>query len=397
MATSAGSQSTPVCPVCGSGEVDVFVSLLDIPVYCNVLWPSREEALVAPRGDLRLGFCRNCTHIFNTVFDPSLITYTENYENSLHFSARFRAYVNDLARDLIDRHDLRGKVVADLGCGQGDFLRLMCEMGDITGVGLDPTLDGAPGSRRTDGPITFITDAYSERYADLAADLVSCRQVLEHLQAPREMLATVHRAVAGRPETPIFYEVPNALYTLRDMGIWDLIYEHISYFTPASLARAFELSGFAIEDLREAYDGQYLCLNARTRTTPSAPPARPDADGVADLVAKFADAYDRLMLGWRERLAGMERDGRRAVIWGAGSKGVSFLNAVKAGDTVAGVVDISPRKHGLHVAGTGHKVIPPDDLPGVRPDTIVIMNPIYQEEIGATARELGLKAEIVCV
>ena len=397
MATSAGSQSTTVCPVCGSGEVDVFVSLLDIPVYCNVLWPSREEALVAPRGDLRLGFCRDCTHIFNTVFDPSLITYTENYENSLHFSARFRAYVDDLARDLIDRHDLRGKVVADLGCGQGDFLRLMCEMGDITGVGLDPTLDGAPGSRRTDGPITFITDAYSERYAALAADLVSCRQVLEHLQAPREMLATVHRAVAGRPETPIFYEVPNALYTLRDMGIWDLIYEHISYFTPASLTRAFELSGFAIEDLREAYDGQYLCLNARTRTTPSAPPPRPDADGVAGLVAKFADAYDRLMLGWRERLAGMERDGRRAVIWGAGSKGVSFLNAVKAGETVAGVVDISPRKHGLHVAGTGHKVIPPDDLPGVGPDTIVIMNPIYQAEIGATARDLGVKAEIVCV
>ncbi len=398
MTKNDGHAKIAACPVCASGDVEVFVSLLDIPVYCNVLWPTREEAIQASRGDMRLGFCRDCTHIFNTVFDPALITYSEDYENSLHFSPRFRAYAESLAKHLIESHNLRGKIAIDLGCGQGDFLRLLCEMGDVRGIGLDPTLEGEPGARRTDGPITFISDSYSERYADLGADLVCCRQVLEHLGAPREMLATVRRAVSGRPGTGIFYEVPNALFTLRDMGIWDLIYEHISYFTPASLARAFELSGFDVRDLREAYDGQYLCLEAVVSPESAArPAAASDPDGVAALVARFAGEYDRLMLGWRDRLAAMARDGRRAVIWGAGSKGVSFLNAVKAGDSVACVADISPRKHGLYVAGTGHKVVAPEALRDESPDMVVIMNPIYQDEIGTSVRDLGLDAEVVCV
>lgn len=397
MTKNNGQAETASCPVCDSGDIEVFVSLLDIPVYCNVLWPTREEAVSAARGDMRLGFCRGCTHIFNTVFDPALITYSEDYENSLHFSPRFRAYAEALAKQLIDTHDLRGKVMVDLGCGQGDFLKLVCKLGGVRGIGLDPTLDGEAGSRRNDGPITFITDSYSERYADLEADLVCCRQVLEHLGAPRDMLATVRRAVSGRPQTGIFYEVPNALYTLRDMGIWDLIYEHISYFTPKSLTRVFELSGFDVRGLREVYDGQYLCLDAVLSPEGAPPTAAEDTDGVAALVARFAGEYDRLMLGWRDRLAAMAQDGRRAVIWGAGSKGVSFLNAVKAGDNVACVVDISPRKHGLHVAGSGHKVVAPEALRAEKPDMVVIMNPIYRGEIETSVRDLGLDAEVVCV
>ena len=398
MNSSDNAPAGVFCPVCGSGEVREFVSLLDIPVYCNVLWPTREAAIDAARGDMRLGYCGDCTHIFNTVFDPSLVTYAEDYENSLHFSPRFRAYAEGLAKHLIDGHDLRGKVAVDIGCGRGDFLRLLCEMGDMQGMGLDPTLDGEIGSRTVVGPITFIKDHYSEKYSGLGADLVCCRQVLEHLSAPRDMLVTVRRAVAGREKTTVFYEVPNALFTLRDMGIWDLIYEHISYFTPASLTRAFELSGFEICDLREVYDGQYLSLEVSLASDGvPAPEARPDPDGTADLVAGFAEEYSSRLKSWGGRLESMTRDGRKAVIWGAGSKGVSFLNALNAEQAVSGVVDISPRKLGLHVAGTGHKVIAPETIKEMRPDLIIIMNPIYKDEIEGTVREMGVGAEVVCV
>ena len=83
------------------------------------------------------------------------------------------------------------------------------------------------------------------------------------------------------PQVAIFFEVPNGLFTLRDKGVWDLIYEHISYFTPASLARAFALSGFEVLDLQEAYDGQYLCLEAAVAPDPGAPgPSDRDGDGI---------------------------------------------------------------------------------------------------------------------
>ena len=75
------------CPVCGSARASVFAEMNQVPVHCNVLWPTREGALAAPRGDVQLAFCKECGHVFNTAFDPSLMEYTQLYENSLHFSS----------------------------------------------------------------------------------------------------------------------------------------------------------------------------------------------------------------------------------------------------------------------------------------------------------------------
>lgn len=394
--TGAGaSDSKIVCPVCASGRVREFVELLDLPVYCNVLWPTRAQALKAARGDMRLSYCDDCTHIFNSAFDPKLVTYVEDYENSLMFSPRFRAYADAQASHLVEQFGLRGKLVVEIGCGKGDFLKLLCEAGGNRAIGFDPTLDGPEGSETVCGPLTLVRGTYREEHVGLGADLVCCRQVLEHLSAPSELLVTVRRTVAERPRTAVFFEVPNALFTLRDMSIWDLIYEHVSYFTPASLRRAFELAGFDIRDLREDYEGQYLCVEAFAGD--AAAGNGHDPDRVAALVADFADEYRSRVERWRARLGELAARGRRAAVWGAGSKGVSFLNAVKVPEAVSCVVDISPRKLGLHVAGTGHTVVAPQALRDEQPDTVIIMNPIYKDEIEQTVRKLGITAEFVAV
>jgi hypothetical protein len=46
---------------------------------------------------------------------------------------------------------------------------------------------------------------------------------------------------------------------LRDLAIWGIIYEHYSYFSPASLAHAFASRGFAWQHLYETFEGQFLC------------------------------------------------------------------------------------------------------------------------------------------
>ncbi len=45
----------PGC-VCDTDEKVVFFEASGVPVHCNVLWPTRESALSAPKGDIRLGF-----------------------------------------------------------------------------------------------------------------------------------------------------------------------------------------------------------------------------------------------------------------------------------------------------------------------------------------------------
>jgi hypothetical protein len=85
------------------------------------------------------------------------------------------------------------------------------------------------------------------------------------------------------------------------------------------------------------------------------------------------------------------------VIWGAGSKGVSFLNEVDTDGVVELAVDINPRKHGMHISGAGQEIVGPDALVAYRPEVVIVMNPNYRDEIAATLTDLGVDAELVVV
>lgn len=384
------------CPVCGSRRLVAFFDLPNVPVHANLLWPARESARAAPRGDIRLAFCLECAHIFNTAFDPARMVYTEQYENSLHFSPRFQDYARALAERLVERYDLHGADIVEIGSGQGDFLTLLCELGGNRGVGFDPSYAGSTG-KQTASPVRIVKDYYSERYAGIPADLIVSRHTLEHLEKPRELAEMLRRAIVARP-TVVFFEVPNALFTLRGLSIWDLIFEHVSYFTPASLRRLFAAAGFEILDVSETYGGQFLTIEARPAAN-GRPAAveRPAAeiDSLRADVRDFVDRYQAKMAVWSGQMEDVRRAGRRAVVWGAGSKGVTFLNILPAADAIEYVVDINPRKHGMYVAGAGQRIVPPEALRDICPDVIVLMNPIYREEVEAAVRGLGLKAEIV--
>jgi hypothetical protein len=211
------------------------------------------------------------------------------------------------------------------------------------------------------------------------------------MEAPRAFLEVIRRAVAGRQEAVVFFEVPNAAYTTRDMGIWDLIYEHCSYFSENSLLTLFQTSGFVVKRLSQLYSGQYLGIEAAVgdaMSTVARPPAV-HSDEVAAFPARYAAKIDV----WREELARLEHAGRRAVIWGAGSKGITFLN-VLAARSIDYVIDINPRKHGRYVGGCGAKVMPGEFLAEYRPHTVIAMNPVYRDEISSYLRSMGLSCEL---
>jgi ABC-type hemin transport system substrate-binding protein len=49
------------------------------------------------------------------------------------------------------------------------------------------------------------------------------------------------------------------------------------------------------------------------------------------------------------------------------------------------------------MAGTGHEIIAPEALVELRPELVVVMNPIYRDEIAAELARLGVDAEIDAV
>lgn len=388
-------ERTTRVPVCGESEVIQLIAMRDLPVHCNVLWPTREEALNAPRGTIRLGYFPRCGHTYNLDFDPALMEYTQEYENSLHFSAVFQEYAEALAAGLVERYDLHGKDIVEIGAGKGDFLIMLSRLGDNRGWGYDPSY--VPDEGYTADGVTFIEDFYTEKYTDQNADLIVCRHVLEHIEDPDAFLAQVRRAVGDRLDTVVFFEVPNSLWTLRRMGIWDVIYEHCSYFSPMSLAHLFEQNGFRVLALNEVFGGQFLAIEAVLNDGEAVSDPRWSA-GLPQLTADaaaFAENYQAKYDEWRQRIDELAAIGKRGVVWGAGSKGVTFLNVIAPGSVIEYIVDINPRKQGRFVGGTGQSIVSPSFLTDYQPDFVIIMNNNYRDEIGRTLAELGVTAEIL--
>jgi len=385
------------CPVCERVEAEVFLELAGMPALCNVLYETREQAAAAATGDIRLAACPPCGHVFNAAFEPARVLYGPGYENSLHFSARFQQHADALARELTERHDLRGRLVVELGCGRGDFLVSLCRRAGCRGIGLDPSFPGDEGRVDPAVDVTIRRESFGGLAPDLGADLACCRHCLEHVAEPLELLRALRQGLGDARSVAVCFEVPNVLATLRDGAIWDILYEHCGYFSPSSLALAFHRTGFEQVEVDEAFEGQFLVLHGRSGSRPEGPPGprEPGAAQVSEHVRRFGQLYRDKTSAWRARLARDAAAGRRVVTWGAGSKGATFLNLLGRGGAVTHAVDVNPRKHGRFVAGTGHEIVSPESLREIRPDVVVAMNPVYRDEIASTLRRLGLRPELL--
>ncbi len=384
------------CFVCGTAPGDPFFSTANAPTHANLLPATRDAALAVERAAIELALCPTCGLVFNVAFDPARMTYVEGYETSLFASAAFREYAAAQAAHLVDARGIRERTVLEIGCGRGEFLRLLCEAGANRAIGIDPSHAGTVEEFANGGRLEIIGDAYEEAWPRLAADLVLCRHVLEHLHEPLNLLGTVARAAAAQEGALVYFEVPDVRYTLDQGGIWDVIYEHCSYFTPVSLAHAFERAGLRPERVQGTYGGQFLTIEARAARGTLEPGARAaELEHLAHATRSFAETHAHTLARWSTELASLRANGKRAALWGAGSKGVTFVNAVDPDGAVIDVaVDGNTRKQGRFLPGTGQPIVAPADLAAVAPDVVIVTNPLYAEEIRRELRERGLTAEV---
>jgi SAM-dependent methyltransferase len=383
-----------VCPVCGGKDLVKMLEIPGVPVFCNIQLETQEEALSQPTGDMHLEYCSSCAHIFNSAFDEALLDYSDAYENSLHYSATFSRFAEELAERLVQQFSLYGKKILDIGCGKGDFLSLVCELGANEGYGFDKSYEEGRAKVPEKGSTQYFNDFFSEKYADLRPNMVICRHVLEHIPEPNLFLKEALSAVGQKSDCTVYFEVPNVLFTIRDLGVWDIIYEHCQYFSPQSLRRAFMEQGVQIQQVYECFGGQFLALEG---CLPLAAGTSSNEDVisshtlVANLASQFEKKFWSVLDRWQRELSVL---GGSAVVWGAGSKGTTFLNLLEGSDQIAGIIDINPNKQGKFTPCTGHEILAPDSLRHIQPNHVFVMNPMYRKEIEATMQALGTNAVI---
>jgi len=383
-----------LCPVCASASTALFLTRESVPAHQNLLMPDEPSALAIARGDLRLTACSECGFVFNAAFDGEKLSYGEEYENTQSYSPTFNAYLDDLVSYLVREKGVSGSRIVEVGCGKGIFLQKLIEFpgADNRGVGFDPSYIG-PGER-LDGRLRFDRRFYGPECANVPADVVVCRHVIEHVPDPVALMRLVRGALVNSADARVFFETPCVEWILRNRVIWDFFYEHCSYFTAQSLTTAFERGGFRVEDVRHIFGGQYLWLEARLGAEARSEVSR-DARSILRQTEELAASETEVTRRWSATIDDLLRRGKVA-LWGAGAKGVTFANLLDGGRTrLDCVVDLNPQKQGHFIPGTGHPIVDFRQLQVRGVATAILMNPNYREENLALMNEAGTRVELI--
>jgi SAM-dependent methyltransferase len=350
---------------------------------------SFSDALAAELGTLDLVQCHECTHIYNRAFEPERVRYVPGYENALGFSAHHRAQLTARVDQLIHNHRLKKKFIAEIGCGDAEFLSQLCNRGNNVGIGYDPSQISRT-FRTGGGAVEVRSEAFTAQNHN-PVDFICSLHVLEHLHELRDTL--LHARTILKPTGGGYFEVPNGRTIFRERHIWDLTYEHFSYFTPQSLHRALSDAGFSVSKVDSDFGGQYLCAEVVADNVSAPPPTEEELEHYRT----FPEAFASILTQWKDWISSLTAEGRRIVLWGAGTKAVGLLNMLHTSSDheIEYVVDINPRKSGRFVPGTAQQIVSPEHLRVYRPDVVVVMNPEYVSEIQTTLRSVSVQCELL--
>ncbi len=365
------------CPGCCSTSLGDELLLESQPVILNYRFGNAKEAQSVPRRDLCLRECRQCGLIFNASTDKALVPYDERYENRQNFSPAFVTLLEETADALGERYPLAGGTILEVGCGKGDFLRLICARSHAKGLGFDTSYeaDDKDHGGEESSNVRFFRRYLGADQVPGRADLVVCRHVVEHVPEIGDFLRLLRDVSIAAGNAPLYVETPAWEWIVDNQAFWDVFHEHCNYFATSTLRRLAVAADFSVLGQRLIFGGQYQALELRHGQAGQGDSASAPIPSLAHFAKTYEESRRRLQARLREQGA----DAGWAV-WGAGAKGVCLANTLKEMRPTF-VIDSNPAKNGMFVPGTSIPIVAPSDDRVRSVPLILIANSVYYAEI----------------
>jgi SAM-dependent methyltransferase len=386
------------CPVCGSKQNYLLLRRNKIPVFQNIVISDEAIAAQFKDGKLSLFACQECGFVYNSDFNANKIIYNQAYDNCQLHSTYFNNYVNGLVHRILEDYKIRNSRIIEIGCGQGEFLKRLVENTEYGnyGFGFDPSYRGE--DTLLDGRLVFQKDYYSEKYANIDADVIVCRHVIEHISDPVALLRTIRKAVRNKEGILLFFETPCVNWILDNRVFWDFFYEHCSYFNENSIRTAFSSAGFTIRKINDIFEGQYLWVEATLSSD--------DGDNFSTTqfswmnfekcINTYVSNESKMVDNWRSYINILHKKKHKIAIWGAGAKGVTFANLIDPDRTIIEcVIDINPNKQGNYIPGTGHLITDVETAAQKGVTHAILMNSNYMAEIEEMIMKKNINIQLI--
>ena len=281
-------------------------------------------------------------------------------------------------KHLIDSYHLEGKKFIEVGCGQGEFLKVLSEFPvEVHGIEHDPhlvELARAQGLDVTEG----FTETEDTRFAGGLYDVFLSFNFLEHQPDPSTMLQAIYRNLED--DAMGLITVPSFEYIMDHNSYYELIRDHLAYYTFETLTPLLERNGFQVEEC-EVINRDTLSVIVRKRP-------QMDTENLLECYVNLKremETYMKYLDAWDKKVA----------IWGASHQGFTLASTTKLGERARYIIDSAPFKQGKFAPASHLPIVGPDHFHEHPVDAIIITAPGYTDEIAASIRQkFGTAVEI---
>lgn len=350
------------CISCGSNNLNLFLEINNAPANVSRLLENKQQKLEKIK--LRVNKCLVCKLVQLDFTNHLSLSYYEDYiMTRTSYSPFLRQYQKNLAKEFINRFGLKGKLIVEVGCGDGNFAVSFANAGAKV-IGIEPSAVAAKLARKQH--IKTI-----QKYVDDKLEMkekfhaFSACQVFEHIQEPNKLLTNIKRLLL--PESYALIEVPSLSKTISNLRFYDFFPDHSAYFSTTSLSYLLERNGFEIIDIHYSANDEYLVAFAKLV---------PGIHTSKDNIQKEFSVYKGTFTKFFDNLSG-----KRIALWGAGAKGVTLLSLLELKNSnIAFCVDSDVNKQGRFLPG-GIEIVNPQTLKKEKVDIVVITAMMYRDEI----------------
>jgi len=281
-------------------------------------------------------------------------------------------------KHLIDSYHLEGKKFIEVGCGQGEFLKVLSEFPvEVHGIEHDPhlvELARAQGLDVTEG----FTETEDTRFAGGLYDVFLSFNFLEHQPDPGTMLQAIYRNLED--DAMGLITVPSFEYIMDHNSYYELIRDHLAYYTFETLTPLLERNGFLVEEC-EVINRDTLSVIVKKRP-------QMDTENLLECYVNLKremESYMKYLDAWDKKVA----------VWGASHQGFTLAATTKLGERARYIIDSAPFKQGKFAPASHLPIVGPDHFHEHPVDAIIITAPGYTDEIAASIRQkFGTSVEI---
>ena len=187
---------------------------------------------------------------------------------------------------------------------------------------------------------------------------------LEHQPDPNGMLRGIYHNLTE--DGAGLVTVPSLEYILENEGFYELIRDHLAYYTEESLRFLLNKNGFVVTG----------CSRINRDTLSATVQKRRPMD-----MRPLQNNFGRLRQEVNQYIDSRHRQGKKVALWGAGHQGFTLLSTAELSGKIEYIIDSAPFKQGKYSPATHIKIVPPEYYFSHQVDAIIVAAPGYTEEI----------------